>query len=336
MRNRTVKRAGLLRRAFPDIFPPLIVFLTVGAIFSLSFPLTARERKAPVADHVSVPGLLEALDSLFAKKKEKDDLPAEVYRLTRTKMRDGQLTLEINPLSPPDIFSGIGFTSAYGARKLPAIVFSPYLLELAVRHPSLVYAALLHEFKHASDFFIRGAEFDAAHGNEFDRYIFEMDANYAEALFIRDYIVPAGFRLSLYEKIVLASLKNDNLETLSATMMNRDMKVAYALKRITASRAPPARRLQRIRRLGTDLLRAYRLFPIRNRRDRVQRILPLVTYRRFVPALRLEEGDRRIDPSGDTILRRHLLTMDALIEAEGPLLENYQRDLRERINRSLR
>jgi hypothetical protein len=91
---------------------------------------------------------------------------------------------------------------------------------------------IMHEMKHAHDYFKIGDKYNAYMKNPLERFMYEMDSLFIEALFIRDFLAPRYKDITDFERYVLTSLENDNLASVALVFMKEDMDLTYDLYKL--------------------------------------------------------------------------------------------------------
>lgn len=168
--------------------------------------------------------------------------------------------------------------------KIPAIALSSYLYDLFEKHPSLTYAIVVHEICHAYDYFINNDEFMLYYtGNEFEGYMYEMDAIYLETMFINDFIDTTEYTLTSFEKYLSRCYKKRDLNSVSITFKNLDNNVSRRLYELSSSELDFENALKSLYNVGDSLKSAF-CFPVNGSlRDKYLAIIPIFTYCRFGP-----------------------------------------------------
>lgn len=109
------------------------------------------------------------------------------------------------------------------------IEVNQYLVDRATKSPTLAMTMIMHEMKHARDYFTIGEPYKKYMENPLERFMYEMDALFIEALFVRDFLSPRYKNLTAFERYVLESLEKDNLASVAAVFMSVDMDLTYSL-----------------------------------------------------------------------------------------------------------
>ncbi len=113
----------------------------------------------------------------------------------------------------------------------PAFRLTSRFLGCYPAHRAFVLAVLMHETTHAYDYLGNPDGFFAQPRDGVERYLYEMDAAYLEAMFLRDIARPHGWKLSPFERYLLESLERDDLASYSTTFLATDMAFVYRFVR---------------------------------------------------------------------------------------------------------
>jgi hypothetical protein len=144
--------------------------------------------------------------------------------------KNKKLGINISESIPKDIYGGTQFLFAIsGSDQLPAILISPYMLDIYDKHPSIVLSALVHEMQHAKSYFDDTEYFKAMHDVDLERYLYELDALHTEANFISNYLLPNNYKITDFEQLLSKSFKKDYLGYYSFVMMGFDMELTFEL-----------------------------------------------------------------------------------------------------------
>jgi len=102
------------------------------------------------------------------------------------------------------------------------------LLDLAEQYPSLVMSVIFHELAHAYSFYMDPSYHRSLGDNPLEKYLYEMDAIYAEALFMQQ-CRSIGYSLSTFEGLMIQSLEQNNLAYISHSILRKDNKLIWYL-----------------------------------------------------------------------------------------------------------
>jgi hypothetical protein len=176
-------------------------------------------------------GLIDEFDSIM--KTPYDKKPGNevrvVYLAVKEKMNAGGLVWSILNDGKQEVFAA--FTPERGGDK-PSIQLNHALIDSAKRTPTLAMTVIMHEMKHAYDYFKIGDKYTAYMKNPLERFMYEMDSLFIEALFIQDFLAPRYKDLTDFERYVLTSLENDNLASVALVFMKEDMGLTYDLYKL--------------------------------------------------------------------------------------------------------
>lgn len=176
-------------------------------------------------------GLIDELDSIMLKpydKKPGNEVRV-VYLQVKEKMKAGSLVWSILNDGKNEIFAA--FTPEQEGKN-PCIQLNHALIDSAKQAPTLAMTVIMHEMKHAHDYFKIGDKYNAYMKNPIERFMYEMDSLFIEALFIRDFLTPRYKDLTDFERYVLTILKNDNLASVALVFMKEDMDLTYDLYKL--------------------------------------------------------------------------------------------------------
>lgn len=205
--------------------------------------------------------------------------------LYQEKMLWQELSIVIDYSLNEDIYGGMGFTWKHPKTGLPAIVISPYFLKVYDNHPSIFYSALIHEIVHVYDYFTNSESFYNSDQNMLEKYLYEMDAAYVEALFIKDILAPNKITLTRYEDYLLNSLVKDNLASFSIAFKAVDMNLVYDLVGLSRGESSKKEKIKRVSDIGEELLKG--LVKPENKPDWEEycSLAQLWTYCQYVPQI---------------------------------------------------
>ncbi|MCU0846974.1 MAG: hypothetical protein MUD12_03725 [Spirochaetes bacterium] len=224
--------------------------------------------------------LLNIIRETPGKKGQVRDAALLVFK----KLKEGEISISIDPGRPGNIYEGAAFScSIISAERRPLIIISPYLLKIHDSRPSIVYSILIHEFAHAYSFFRNRNDFISSQGNELEIYLYEMDAHFIEAMFIRDYLPGEKYMLTDFEKLLLESLNRDNLRFFSMFLKGTDMDVVYNLYSITKKNIPKEEKIKTIEKMGDELLEGFRYPSGGSDLEKYGSVIPCKTYAAFMP-----------------------------------------------------
>jgi hypothetical protein len=173
-------------------------------------------------------GLIDDLDEIMQppyEKKPGNEVRAVYFAVKEQMIHEG-LTWSIIEDGKREVSASF-VPAAKG--KTARIEVNHALLDSARTHPTLAMTVIMHEMKHAHDYFTIGDEYKKYMKNRLEEFMYEMDALFIEALFIRDFLSPRYKNLTVFEQYVLASLEKDNLASVAVVFMAVDMDLTYDL-----------------------------------------------------------------------------------------------------------
>lgn len=184
---------------------------------------TSREERERV-----LRGLIDEIDRIMAPPYEKKpgNEVREVYVSVKDRMVRGGLTWFITDDEEKE--PRAGFVPPQEG-KGPRIEVNHSLVDSAGTEPTLAMTMIMHEMKHARDYFTIGEPYRKYMEDPVERFMYEMDALFIEALFVRDFLSPQYKNLTPFEQYVLESLEKDNLSSVAMAFMAADMDLTYSL-----------------------------------------------------------------------------------------------------------
>jgi len=228
-------------------------------------------------------------------------------------LKSRRITILIPPDDPGSPLDAAAFTLDKEGQ--PCLELKKSLIKLFPKYKSYVFAVLMHEVSHASDYlgdpeaFVKRPKED-----RLERYLYEMDAMYMEAEFIRDVSKPKGWKLSPFESYLLESLAKDNLASASTAFQSVDMDFIYTFYKARSGPEPlevlGERFVEAGRSMKEDFLRSEHA-------GEWERYRCLISVRSFVTlgsqlaATLVSHKDPKVEPR-DTI-ESHLPGFDATI-----------------------
>jgi hypothetical protein len=169
--------------------------------------------------------ILAIIDNLYKIVQENpaNELVYQTFTVSDEAIRNKKLFFEIAP-SRDKILNGMSFA----IHESGEISLSFGLKYLDTYHPdsSIHYSILIHEYRHLFDYLRLGDTFKNGKKDEKERYWFELDAMRIETEFIKDYLAET-YNLSNYEKYLLQSFEDDNLNTASIVFLKESMNVFF-------------------------------------------------------------------------------------------------------------
>ena len=173
-------------------------------------------------------GLVDEIDAIMKApydKKPGNEVRA-VYLSVKEKMKVDKLVWSILDDGKKEVFAA--FTPGQEGKK-PSIELNHALLDGAGKSPTLAMTMILHEMKHAHDYFKVGERYKTYMKSPVEQFMYEMDSLFIEAIFIRDFLAPRYKNLTNFERYVLTSLEKDNLASVALVFMKEDMDLTYDL-----------------------------------------------------------------------------------------------------------
>lgn len=212
--------------------------ITAGIAFFgfCSSPQNGKNISRKIQDYPSrLEKILDNLETLVHETHSEDPLVREMAERVIAKIHQKELAVYLNPNLAGNIYEGAYF----GYRKQgsdPHIAFSPYIVDLYETHPSIVYAIIMHESKHADSFFHNRKYYLSVEGNPIEEYMFELDSYHIEAMFIRDYVMTnKKFKPTKFENFLATSFIENNLRRFSYGALGTDAQLTYYLNDLIRS-----------------------------------------------------------------------------------------------------
>lgn len=227
------------------------------------------------------------LYKLVKRSKKSEKNIAAIMDLIKEKVDSGALALQVNELENEYYLSGADFRFEADRGKVPLVYINRKLVDLYKKQPSLVYSVFIHELKHAADYFTQYDFFISGTGNRLEKYLFEMDAAYLEALFIETYL-EGTYSLTKFEQFLLGSKKNDNLAAYSIYFQKTDMKLIYHLARMRNSEMSEEECLAEMIGIGTNLIEQFDYPADGEKWRRYSSLVPLYSFQLYVPQIYYE------------------------------------------------
>ncbi len=172
--------------------------------------------------------LIDELDRIMSPPYEKQpgNNVRDVYLAVKDRMVRGDVVWSVVSDGKTEV--NAAFTPAHEGTKA-RIEVNQYLIDHAKKSPTLAMTMIMHEMKHARDYFTIGEPYKEYMKNPLEQFMYEMDALFIEALFVRDFLQPRYKNLTPFERYVLESLEKDNLASVAALFMAEDMDLIYSL-----------------------------------------------------------------------------------------------------------
>ncbi len=175
--------------------------------------------------------IFNELYNLIESNKLKDKVTFETIDYIKKKIENNELLLLVDHKNESkDILTGAFFAAAFDSQKnKPYILFNKNIINIFYRQKSIVFSMLIHEIRHAYDYFTNYGLFKVTINNLLERYLFQMDALHIEALLIKNFLIPNNYNLTEFEKILLDSFQNNNLYEYSLIFESTEMHLIYYL-----------------------------------------------------------------------------------------------------------
>jgi len=157
--------------------------------------------------------MLEAYQEILAVPLDDDvdDIPGNAWKIVSAAIKEGALRFTIDPISDNRL-NGARFYA--GPEKTVAhIIITHKLLDSWKTYPSMAYSILCMAMQDAAIFFIDPEAWGASLSDPMARLYMKQNQYNAQALLIRDRLLPTGFLLSSYETFLLDSKEKDNLNS---------------------------------------------------------------------------------------------------------------------------
>ena len=192
--------------------------------------------------------ILSELDTLFKEAQSQEDSVSETYYFVTRLLKENKLSFEITDNYPWSLLSASGFF--VDDQRKAWISIDRQLIEAYPVRKELIFSMLIHEYRHAYDYFTVDDYIEVTTENEIERYLYEMDALLVEALFVKYYLVENGYQIGNFEKYLLASLEADDLIGASSLYKQVDQYIIYStysmVIRVNEGEIPLAELLEKI------------------------------------------------------------------------------------------
>ena len=230
--------------------------------------------------------ILEDLLSLVASKNpEKDDQVPKFCKLIKEKIDNKEMLYGVENNADRDVFNGASFVFATDGKQKPALVLKEALIDCFPKHRSLVLGILVHEIQHAFSFFQHPDYHRTVCNNPLEKFLFEMDAYFIEASFLRDYVLDDKSDLTPFEKLLLVSLAKDNLSGFARIILNQDRDLVYHLYGYRDDKTPLKETIDHYLKVGTDLIEDFKNAARGDSGKKVSLLISLRSFCKFGPQL---------------------------------------------------
>ena len=190
----------------------LILLFFTPKVFSTDFNETDLQKYEDIINQVLVD-----LGSSIEKNAKSNNLK-EVYSLCIENIGNGKIALEIDP-KLETILSGSWFSMK--ENNTVSLEFGIDLLNIYNKKRSIVHSILIHEMRHAYDYFVNHELFILGNTDEKQKYWFELDALHVEAQYIEECVDP--LERTKFEKYIYDSWIKDNLDSASVIIKRERM-----------------------------------------------------------------------------------------------------------------
>jgi len=203
-------------------------FLTATALV-LILTAVAGAQSADPDDNARLVDMLEGYQGLISIELDEDvpDIPGGNWSIAGQAIAAGYLRFTVDPVTD-SLQRGARFHAVPG-EDVTHIIVTTNLLNAWEKSPSTAYAILTRAVNEAAVFFRDPQAWGRARGDVMARLGIRSDNYGAEALFIRDRLLPAGFLLTNYETYVLDSFEQDGLVSVVLFLERFSLPVARAL-----------------------------------------------------------------------------------------------------------
>ncbi|MBN1648207.1 MAG: hypothetical protein JW874_09255 [Spirochaetales bacterium] len=238
------------RQLLLDLFFLLLTALAVSLSFwscaiRMEAAKTGELAEARVPDNVSLAGDITAsarirfLNDDLAVMLANGDPEHPVSRLyndVAEYLHNGRIRMDIyREADYPDergvLFRFIDSTDRQGKMDLVLAFPREMLIQYGSNRAALM-SRYVYSLKQLHDFISNEQAYRAAMHNRLEKYVHDMDALYYQAMFLKDYSELGDSDIGDYEKLLIRSLKEDNLGRASLYLKKTDMDLLYAMYRL--------------------------------------------------------------------------------------------------------
>jgi hypothetical protein len=189
--------------------------------------------------------------------------------------------------------------------RAPEISLNKKTLDLYPQKNSLLMALFVNQFKRACDYFAHTTWYTEHRDNILERYLYDMDALYVEAQFIKQCILDSDYEMTKLESFIVSSLDKDDLSGASVLLFGVDKNIVYDLY--------TKRRRVADGKLNTDeLLRSC----VELGRKLAISDLDTVNWSTFIDIVRMRTYEKYLAPLINPIISQQVLDDDAQIVNE--------------------
>jgi hypothetical protein len=173
-------------------------------------------------------GILESI-KILSEDYSGDEWTATVLSELVELSQDPKVQFIIEDSDEQFIDSLVIFNAPAESSEQIQIIISQSLLEVYPAEAAKAMTLIIRELSLVREYFL-DPDYYAYYGyGTFPQLFYQLDALYLQALFIRDYLVPAALPLSEYESYILESLNTDNLSTASFILLRTNASLAQLL-----------------------------------------------------------------------------------------------------------
>jgi hypothetical protein len=256
--------------------------------------------------------MLEGYQKIMATPFDKDveDPVRRSWILVSTAISKGFLRFTVDPVSD-SIIQGARFFAEPG-KDVTYIIVNQSVLDIWETRPSLAYSTVTMAVQDAAVFFSDPPAWGASFSDTMTRLYLRIDQYNAQALLIRDRLLPAGFLITPYEAFILDSLEKDKLASAIMFLERFSMPVVDGLyrSRLAFEEGADAAELRKLtNELGRSLLKNRKDLPSGSADETVYPAAVAVhTWLEFTPYIiaRIHNKDRKDKP----------LTFDQILQKE--------------------
>ena len=134
-------------------------------------------------------------------RPETHELVADTVDCVLSRIQQGTLRVVVEPDSEEETLGQATFSYYLDEPdRAPYISINEKTLGLYPSRISLLMALLVHEFKHACDYFTYTSWYIEHRDNILETYLYDMDALYVEVLFIKECVLSSAYAMTKLEK----------------------------------------------------------------------------------------------------------------------------------------
>jgi hypothetical protein len=242
----------------------IIIFLFFFLIFG-SFLLTTQKAKDNITSvelyHSYEPyKIFNELYYLVSTNKSANKMVYKAIEYIKKKIDNKELMLLVDHKNDSkDILTGAFFVASFYKPEInkPYILFNKNLIDIYYYQKSIVFSMFIHEIKHAYDYYTNFGLFEVTDKNLLERYMFQMDALYIEALLIEKFLKPNNFSLTDFEEKLLESFQKNNLSDYSFIFEAVDMKLTYYMYKVMENKDHYEKNFKQIIDVGNNVVNEF-------------------------------------------------------------------------------